>query len=83
MRDKRPGAHESYHAAVLADVMMLGSTDGFELARWARKRLPDIKVILTSGLARTVDAADASCFDAPVMRDLGRLERRIKGLLVH
>ena len=45
---------------------------------------PDIKVVLTSGLARTADAGDTSCIDAPVLRkpyDLAKLERRIKGLL--
>ena len=69
---------------VVSDVMMPGTTDGFALARWVGKWRPDIKVVLTSGLARTADAGDTSCFDAPVLRkpyDLAKLERRIKGLL--
>ena len=69
---------------VVSDVMMPGSLDGFALARWVGKQRPDIKVILTSGLARTADAADASCFDAPVILkpyDLAKLERRIKLLV--
>ena len=68
---------------VVSDVVMPGSIDGFALAQWVRKQRPDIKVILTSGIARTVDAADASCFEAPVIPKPyhpAQLEHRIKGL---
>ena len=69
---------------VVSDIRMPGSIDGFALAQWVRKQRPDIKVILTSGIARTVDAADASCFETPVIPKPYKpatLEHRIKSLL--
>jgi DNA-binding response OmpR family regulator len=36
---------------------MLGSMDGFELARWVRRVRPEVKTILTSGVARPIGAA--------------------------
>ena len=38
----------------LADVQMPGSMDGFGLARWVRANRPNTKVILTSGVNRSV-----------------------------
>ncbi len=34
---------------VLSDIVMPGGTDGIELARLARERRPDVKILLTSG----------------------------------
>ena len=71
-------------SVVFSDVMMPGSIDGFALAQWVRKHRPDIKVILTSGIAKAVAAADALCIEAPVVPkpySTIELERRIKKLL--
>jgi two-component system cell cycle sensor histidine kinase/response regulator CckA len=69
---------------VVSDVMMPGATDGFALALWARKKRPEIKVILTSAIAKFTDAADASTFEGTIIPkpyDPAKLERRIKALL--
>ena len=71
-------------SVVFSDVMMPGSIDGFALAQWVRKHRPDIKVILTSGIAKTDAAADAPCVEAPVVPkpyNTTELERRIRKLL--
>ena len=52
---------------VFSDVMMPGSTDGFALAQWVRKHRPDIKVLLTFGIAKAVAAADAPYVEATVV----------------
>jgi len=70
-------------SVVFSDVMMPGSIDGFALAQWVRKHRPDIKVILTSGIAKAA-AADALCGEAPVVPkpySTTELERRIRKLL--
>ena len=36
---------------VFSDVVMPGGISGLDLARWIRKRRPDLKVLLTSGYA--------------------------------
>jgi CheY-like chemotaxis protein len=44
---------------LFTDVQMPGALDGFSLARWVKARFPDVRVILTSGVARMArDAAD-------------------------
>jgi CheY-like chemotaxis protein len=71
-------------SVVFSDVMMPGSIDGFALAQWVREHRPDIKVILTSGIATAVAAADAPYVEAPVVPrpySTTELERRIKKLL--
>jgi two-component system, response regulator PdtaR len=45
--------------AVFSDIRMAGPTDGVDLARWIRRRHPDVHIVLTSGadskaLAETV-----------------------------
>jgi CheY-like chemotaxis protein len=52
---------------VFSDVRMPGSIDGFALAQWVRRQRPGIKVVLTSGLAKAVDAAQALCIDVSVV----------------
>jgi CheY-like chemotaxis protein len=42
---------------VFSDVQMPGSLDGFGLAQWIRREQPDVKIILVSGMARSVTAA--------------------------
>ena len=71
-------------SVVFSDVTMPGSIDGFALAQWVRKHRPDVKVILTSGIAKAVTAADAPYVEAPVISkpySTTELERRIKKLL--
>src|SRR5262245_41278519 len=46
---------------VFSDVNMPGSMDGFGLAQWVRRERPWLKVILTSGAARTAKAAGDLC----------------------
>jgi CheY-like chemotaxis protein len=54
---------------VLCDVTMpAGSTDGFGLARWVRETLPEVKVILSSGAARSADIAGELCEAGPMMK---------------
>lgn len=45
---------------------MLGSTDGFGLASWARTSRPNIKVILTSGVAHSAELAQDICEDGAI-----------------
>lgn len=53
---------------VLCDVKMpAGSMDGFGLARWVRVTFPDVKVILSSGAARSADIAGELCEAGPLM----------------
>src|SRR5215204_2858636 len=43
---------------VFADVYMPNSSiDGIEVARWIRSNKPDVKVVLTSGVANMADTA--------------------------
>ncbi|MBN9515049.1 MAG: response regulator [Alphaproteobacteria bacterium] len=69
---------------VFSDVHMPGKTDGFALSQWVRRERPGVKVILTSGVARSAKAAGDLCEEGPLLakpynhRDL---ERHIRGLL--
>ena len=69
---------------VFSDVRMPGAIDGFALAQWVRRQRPAIKVVLTSGIARAADAAQALCEEAPLVPkpySPAELERRIRMLL--
>jgi len=64
---------------VFSDVNMPGEMSGFELADWVYRQYPDVKVILTSGLARATDT------DTPLLQkpyDHDDLLARIKKLLM-
>lgn len=68
---------------VFSDVQMPGSLDGFDLARWIRREQPNVKIILTSGLARAT-ADSELCADGLLMAKPyghGEVERRIRSLL--
>jgi CheY-like chemotaxis protein len=68
----------------ISDIAMPGSLDGFGLAQWIRRERPDIKVVLTSGIARSAKAAGELCEEGPVLAkpyDHADLERRIRALL--
>lgn len=69
---------------VFSDVQMPGETDGFGLARWIRQNRPDVRVILTSGVARSVDLAEDLCGIGPIEAkpyDAKSLAGRIRALL--
>jgi CheY-like chemotaxis protein len=69
---------------VFSDIQMPGSMDGFGLAQWVRRERPWLKVILTSGAARTARAAGDLCEDGPILAkpyDHAELERHIRTLL--
>ena len=71
---------------LFTDVNMPGSVDGFGLAQWVRRERPELKVIITSGVTRTVNAAGDLCSDAPYLAkpyDLADVERRIRQLLAN
>jgi len=69
---------------IFSDVQLPGDMDGFALARWARSHRPDIKVILTSGVARSAQIAGELCEDGPLETkpyDPQHLLRRIRAAL--
>jgi CheY-like chemotaxis protein len=69
---------------VFSDIQMPGSMDGFGLAQWIRRERPWLKVILTSGAARTAKEAGDLCETGPVLAkpyDHAELERNIRALL--
>jgi len=69
---------------VFSDVNMPGSMDGFGLAQWVRRERPWLRVILTSGAARTAKEAGDLCEQGPILAkpyDHAELERNIRALL--
>lgn len=69
---------------VFSDVQMPGTIDGFGLARWVRDHRPGVRVLLTSGLARTSSAARDLCEHGNVLPkpyDHDSLLARLRGLL--
>ena len=69
---------------VFSDIHMPGDVDGFGLAHWVRRERPGVKVILTSGVARSAKEAGHLCGEAPLIAkpyDHGNLEVRIRQLL--
>jgi CheY-like chemotaxis protein len=69
---------------VFSDVNMPGSMDGFGLAQWLRRERPGLKIILTSGVARTAKEAGDLCEHGPMLAkpyDHAELERHIRTLL--
>ncbi len=69
---------------VFSDIHMPGGVDGFGLAQWMRRERPGVKVILTSGVARSAKEAGHLCEDSPLIAkpyDHGNLELRIRQLL--
>lgn len=59
-------ASETIIDLVFSDVHMPGELDGFGLARWLRSTMPDVLVILTSGVARTADLGEELCGLGPI-----------------
>lgn len=52
---------------LLTDVDLGRGMNGFELARWARKQHPDVRILLTSGVSRMARTAGELC-DMPLLR---------------
>ena len=68
-------------ALMCTDIQMPGSMDGVGLAQWVRRERPWLKVILTSGAARTAKEAGDHCPILAKPYDHGELERHIRSLL--
>src|SRR5919198_311753 len=69
---------------VFSDVQLPGSMDGFALARWVRAHQPEVKVILTSGVARSAELAGELCDEGPLEKkpyDQRHLLERIRATL--
>ncbi|WP_407523568.1 response regulator [Methylobacterium oryzisoli] len=70
---------------VFSDIEMPGgSMDGFALARWIRENHPGVKVVLTSGAARSARVAADLCECGPLMRkpyEVKEVIARIRRLL--
>ena len=50
---------------VFTDLELPGRSSGLELARWIRKRHPDIRVIVTSGIYSSAELAGELCEAGP------------------
>jgi CheY-like chemotaxis protein len=71
---------------VLTDLELPGRSSGLELARWIRKRHPQIKVILSSGLYSAAELAGELCeAGPPIMKpyDSATVVQRIRGLMAN
>jgi len=65
---------------VFADVNLEGSSlDGFGLSRWVRDNKPGMKVLLTSGVARSPEPGGEAVLAKPYKCD--ELVRRVRALL--
>jgi CheY-like chemotaxis protein len=65
---------------VFADVNLEGSSlDGFGLSRWVRDNKPGMKVLLTSGAARSPEPGGEAVLAKPYKYD--ELVRRVRALL--
>ena len=71
---------------VLTDIRMLGSMNGFGLAKWIGANKPSISVILASGEAPQTEAANEVCDHIPFFRkpyDLAAIVAEIRATLGH
>jgi hypothetical protein len=69
---------------VFWNVQVPGQTDGFALAQGVRRERPGIKVVLTSGVTRAVEAAGHICDDGPLIckpYEPAQVEQYIRRLL--
>ena len=53
--------------AVLSDVEMPGSMDGFGLSQWVRQHRPGLHIILNGNPGRAANAAAELCEDGPIL----------------
>lgn len=69
---------------LFSDVNLPGVINGFALAQWIRRERPGMRVILTSGIAKSAREAHELCEEGPLMEkpyDHREVERRIRTLL--
>ena len=70
---------------VFCDITIPGTMNGFGLSSWIKSNRPELDVVLTGSLDRTVDAATDLCEDGPLPKPyehqsvLDRI-RRLRGL---
>ena len=50
---------------VFTDLELPGHSSGLELARWIRRRYPDVRVIVTSGIYSSAELASELCEAGP------------------
>ncbi|HLI23186.1 MAG TPA: response regulator [Stellaceae bacterium] len=75
--------HDDHIQLLFTDVMMPNHMNGIDLARAAKRRRPDLKVLLTSGYAAFGPAADGGA-EFPVLPKpyrRGELARRVRATL--
>ena len=68
---------------VFTDLELPGHSSGLELARWVRKRHPDMRVILTSGVYSSAELAGELCEAGPPIvkpYESDAVVQRIRGL---
>jgi CheY-like chemotaxis protein len=69
---------------VFSDVNLPGILNGFSLAQWVRRERPAVRIILTSGIAKSAREAHDLCEEGPLMEkpyEHREVERRIRMLL--
>jgi DNA-binding response OmpR family regulator len=69
---------------VFTDITMPGTLNGFGLAQWVRRKRPEVRVILTSGISRTAQEVRDLCAHGSLVAkpyDYGEIERHIRALL--
>lgn len=52
---------------VVADIELRGESGGFTLAQWIRRNLPHVRLVLTSSVERSAQAAGELCEDGPTL----------------
>jgi DNA-binding NtrC family response regulator len=75
---------EDHVGIVFTEVRTPSGMDGFALRRWVQQQRPNIRVILTSGVARAREVARDLCEGGAFMEkpyDYGELNRRIRRAL--
>ncbi|MDN3722200.1 response regulator [Roseibium salinum] len=50
---------------VLSDVELPGEISGFDLSRWVRDNMPEVKVLLAGAVERIADTAGDLCEEGP------------------
>ena len=70
---------------VLTDLELPGRSSGLELARWIRKRHPNVKVILSSGYSAAELAGELCEAGPPIVKpyDSDAVVQRIRGLMAN
>jgi DNA-binding NtrC family response regulator len=68
---------------VFTDTDMLGSVDGFGLARWIREHRPGLDVFLAGTVPRAVESAEQLCAEGPIPKpyDAQTVHNHIRRLL--